>query len=134
MLFVALPFGFVGALFLGLGLYLHARNKRVMLEYSGAVDGVVVGYTDEDFDGNVRPRVQFQSGQESVTITGKVASSPPAYSIGQKVPMRYPPESPSLAFIADFWNLYLFQIVLVVFGAIALLVSMGLVLASSNPL
>ena len=126
MLLPVLICGLVGLLFLGLGLYVHSRSQSRLSLFTETAEGVVVDFTEPSYEGNVRPRVQFNYGDRMVTIVGKIASSPPAYDIGQKVSLRFPHDNPATAVIADFWNLYLFQIVLLCFGAIALVVSVGL--------
>ena len=44
-------------------------------------------------------------------------SNPPAYKVGQKVAVRYPPGRPDLAAIADFQHRYLFEFASIGIGA-----------------
>src|SRR5262249_40347686 len=107
MILVALGFGLVGTLSLGLGLFCFFRDRRLLSQYTEVGEGVVSGFTEPDDEGFVRPRVRFARGGVTVTITGLVGSNPPAYKVGQRMAVRYPPGRPDLAKIADFQQLYL---------------------------
>src|SRR4051812_34988286 len=104
---LALGIGLFGALLLGLGLYSSIQDRRILRRYTEVGEGIVSGFTEPDDEGFVRPRVQVVHGRHTVTITGSVGSSPPAYRVGQRVAVRYPPGRPGSAKIADFQNLYL---------------------------
>jgi hypothetical protein len=118
LILVALGFGLVGTLSMGLGLYSFFRGRRNLPHFSEVGEGVVSGFTEPDDEGFVRPRVRFARGGVAVTITGSVGSCPPAYRVGQRVAVRYPPGRPDLAVIADFNHLYLFEVTSVVGGAV----------------
>lgn len=113
---LALGIGLVSALFLGLGLYSFFKGRRLLPHFSEVGEGVVSGFTESDDEGFVRPRVRFVLGGVTVTITGAVGSNPPAYRVGQRVSVRYPPGKPRLAILADFQNLYLGDVALIGFG------------------
>src|SRR5262249_51489548 len=113
---LALGIGLFGALCLGLGLYSFFKGRRHLPQFSEFGEGVVSGFTEPDGEGFVRPRVRFARGGVTVTITGTVGSNYPAYQVGQRVPVRYPVGRPDLAIIADFNNLYLFEVVSIGFG------------------
>jgi hypothetical protein len=117
MILPVLGFGLVGTLFLGLGLFSFVRGRRLLPLFSELGEGIVSGFTEPDDEGFVRPRVQLVHARGTVTITGTVGSNPPAYQVGQRVAVRYPPGRPGLAVIADFHHLYLFDFTLIVFGA-----------------
>lgn len=109
MIAVVLGIGFVSALFLGFGLFLFFRDRHLLRQYTEVGEGIVSGFTEPDDEGFVCPRVQFVHSGGTVTITGSIGSNPPAYRIGQKVPVRYPPGRPDAAILADFQNLYLIE-------------------------
>lgn len=113
---LALGIGLFGALSLGLGLYCFFRGRRSLPHFSEVGEGVVCGFTEPDDEGFVRPRVRLVHRVVAVTITGSVGSNPPGYKVGQRVAVRYPPEKPGLAVIADFRNLYLGDVALIGFG------------------
>jgi hypothetical protein len=114
---VALGFGLVGALSLGLGLFSFFRDRRRLPHFSEVGEGVVSGLTEPNDEGFVRPCVRFARGGVTVTVTGDVGSCPPAYRVGQRVAVRYPPGRPDLAILADFRHLYLFEVSSIGFGA-----------------
>ena len=119
MILLALGIGLFGTLLLGLGLFSFFRDRRLLPHFSEVGEGVVSGFTEPDEEGFVRPLVQLVHGGATLTITGSVRSNPPAYRIGQKVPMRYPPGKPRLAILADFRNLYLGDVALIGFGGVS---------------
>jgi hypothetical protein len=114
---LALAFGLVGALPLGLGLYSFLRDRRSLPQYSEVGEGVVCGFTEPDDEGFDRPLVRFSHGKVTVTITGSFGSIPREYRIGQRVPVRYPPGRPDVAIIADFNHLHLSNVAFIGFGA-----------------
>lgn len=118
LMLVALVFGLVGTLSLGLGLFCFVRDRHRLRQFSEVGEGTVSGFTEPDDEGFVRPCVRFARGHVTVTITGSVASCPPAYRVGQRVAVRHPQGRPDLAIIADFDHLYLFEISSIVFGAV----------------
>lgn len=120
---LALGTGLFGALLLGFGLFCFFRDRRTLPLYSEVGEGTVSGSTETDDEGFVRPRVLFVHGRVKVTITGEVGSNPPAYRVGQRVPVRYPPGKPRLAVLADFRNLYLGDVALIGFGAAGVVVA-----------
>jgi len=117
LILVALVFGLVGTLSLGLGLFCFVRDRRLIRQFSEVGEGVVSGFTEPDDEGFVRPRVRFAGVGVTVTITGLVGSNPPAYRVGQRVAVRYPPGRPDRAILADFQQLYLPDVALIGFGA-----------------
>src|SRR5262245_58542326 len=119
-IWLALAFGLFGAVTLGLGLFSFFRDRRLLPHFSEVGEGIVSGFTEPDEEGFVRPCVEFVHSKGTVTITGNVGSNPPGYKIGQKVPVRYPPGKPRLAILADFRQLYLFEVASIGFGVAGL--------------
>lgn len=122
-MFLALGIGLLGVLLLALGLFCFFRDRRDLPYFSEMGEGVVVGFTESDDEGFVRPRVQFVQGTVTVNITGDVGSNPPGYRVGQRVPVRYPPGKPRLAILADFRHLHLSTVGLIFFGAVSVAVA-----------
>ncbi len=118
MILLALGIGLTSGLFLGLGLFSFVRGRRLLARFSEVGEGVVSGFTEDDEEGFVRPRVRFVHAGGSVTVTGTVGSNPPGYKVGQRVPVRHPPGRPDLAVLADFRHLYLFEVVSIGIGAV----------------
>jgi hypothetical protein len=76
--------------------------------------------------GTYRPTVRFPTDGGPVTITGLVASNPPAYRVGESVRVYYDRADPSAAIIDSFVERLLFS---VVFGAVGfVIVAIGLFL------
>jgi len=73
-----------------------------------------------------RPTVQFPTDRGPVTITGLVASNPPAYRVGESVRVYYNRADPSAAIIDSFVERLLIS---VVFGGVGIAtVAVGLFL------
>jgi len=119
MYLVTLGIGLFGCLLLALGLYCFLRDRRDLPHFSKVGRGVVSGFTEPDEEGFVRLRVQFIRGGRTYTITGSVGSNPPAYRLGQRIAVRYPPGRPRSAIIADFRHLHLFNVSAIAFGTVS---------------
>ena len=76
--------------------------------------------------GAYRPTVRFPTDGGPVTITGLVASNPPAYRVGESVRVYYDRADPSAAIIDSFVERLLFS---VVFGGVGIvIVAVGMIL------
>lgn len=64
---------------------------------------------------SVKPVVQYQVGGRTIEMVGGVATSPPAYEIGEKVTVLYPPDHPENGLIDTFVERRLFP---TVFGGV----------------
>jgi hypothetical protein len=67
------------------------------------------------------PVVRFEVDGQSYEVVGKIASTPPAYTVGDRVWVRYPPARPEAAWIDSFVEQYLLPLI---FGSIGLVVSL----------
>jgi len=67
------------------------------------------------------PVVRFEVNGQSYEVVGKIASTPPAYTVGDRVSVRYPPARPEAAWIDSFVEQYLLPLI---FGSIGLVVSL----------
>jgi hypothetical protein len=59
------------------------------------------------------PVVEFQVGGQTYTIEGDNASDPPAYRVGQQVDVLYDPSNPQTAQINNFFERWLFPILII---------------------
>jgi hypothetical protein len=118
---IVLGYG-VSALFLALGLGSFISIRRHLDRCTGRALGTVVGHTEPDEQGCSRPLVRFDHGGTTVTFTGEVGSRPPAYAVGQRVPVRFPRGEPEGAVIADWRNLYSFPLAIGAIGGFGLVV------------
>lgn len=123
-----LPF-VVGLVFGGVGIVLAVVAVIVVGVTLGALrdgartEGTVVDVvartsTTEDSDGRSRestayhPTVRFRADGRTYTFTSSTGSDPPAYEVGDRVPVVYDPADPGDARVNTFWSLYLAPIVL----------------------
>jgi len=60
--------------------------------------------------------VQFRAGERVVEVRSHTSTSPPAFSVGEKVVVFYPPDQPDQARIESFWEQYLLPLI---FGTVA---------------
>ena len=121
-------FGAMGALFLGVGGWSCAYQRRRMAALTETTTGTVVGfergYTDV-FEaprraGTSRPRVAFVHDGRCRTVTGAVGFTGGVYRVGQRVRVRFPPGDPDRAVVADFKSLYLLPAACAAAGAAVL--------------
>lgn len=95
-----LVFGLIGAVLLSVSGYLFLADRSYV---AGALraDGVVVELVYGSGRG-ARPRVEFTVDGRTVDFVGSVSSSPPAFSVGERVVVLYPPGRPEQAFVDSF--------------------------------
>jgi hypothetical protein len=73
-----------------------------------ALSGTVRGFA---------PVVQFTLPSGGTTLfTAGVESNPPAYQVGEQVPMVYPPDEPEHALIDSFWQVWFYAAVFALIG------------------
>jgi hypothetical protein len=116
-----LLFGHVAVVLAGVAAWL-AWDTRTFLERAETAEGVVVALSPPR--GTSRAVVRFQPpGEPPREILSKVASSPPAYEVGERVTVFYDPQDPDearLGGMLDLWFLpALFGGLSVPFGGIA---------------
>lgn len=68
------------------------------------------------------PEVRYFVDGKPYVIHGVITTSPPAYSIGEKIPVYYPPGNPEQGVIGSFVELWLFPMI---FGGIGLVFTLG---------
>src|SRR6266511_5226010 len=90
-----------GLLLLGLALALYFRQRR-FLRRAREATGVVVTLTQSPGEGGTltHPVVEFHTADGEVReFESPVGQSPPAYRVGQRVPVLYDPDRPEAAAI-----------------------------------
>src|SRR5437868_8574824 len=120
---VFLIFAVLGSVFVSVALIIALR-ERALLQGAAQADGIVI---ENEFSvssrgsGSAHPRIRFRTdnGQE-VVFRSSMGTSPPAYEVGEHVPVLYDPVKPANAFINSFVGLWL---VPVIFGGIGLIFS-----------
>jgi hypothetical protein len=116
--FCARIFLFVGPCFLviALGFALHTS---MFLHQSVSATGTVVRLAPQRANNQVNfaPVFSFLAAGTSYTVTADVASNPPAFRVGQSVPVLYQTTAPSHAKIASFGQLWLLAVIFGFVGA-----------------
>ncbi len=108
-----------GLLLLGAALYLYLRQRQ-FLRRAREATGVVVALTQSPGEGGSlqHPVVEFQTANgEVVEFESPVGQNPPAYQVGQRVPVLYDPGRPEAATIRSFVSLWLWCLVTGLLGA-----------------
>src|SRR5262245_2391424 len=120
-------FGMLAMILIGLLLLLGAAwsvwSTRAWLAHVAEVPGTViemVSVRDRDRDSTlVAPRVRFQTSTgTTIVFQSRLASSPPAYRVGQLVPVLYDLDQPQWATVRGFASLWLMPVVLGIVGSV----------------
>ena len=124
-------FGWTGVVMRAIAAFLVWRTRDFL---SRAVDttGRVMGYeTSHGEDGvSYKPVIQFQlDEQQVVQFTDRMASNPPAYEVGEVIPIKYDPQNPRRARPAKAFRLWFTPGLLSLLGIIFLTVGIGVALA-----
>ncbi len=126
-LLLGLIFGCIGGGFAGVSL--------VALQDKLTCQGVVVGFHPKIMGNQhslVRaktvPEVEFTIDDKVYTIRGKIASTPPGYTVGESVPVYYQANQPEKGFVGSFLELWLFPIVFGGIGFVFTLTGCGFLL------
>src|SRR6266542_2013732 len=110
----------LAGLLLRLALYLYRRQKR-FLRRAVEVTGVVVAFrAGSSGEGGTmqHPVVKFRTkGGEVVEFASPYGQNPPAYRVGQRVPVLYDPGRPAAAALRSFASLWLGCLVAGLLGA-----------------
>jgi hypothetical protein len=103
-------FGIIGVVFLGVGVVL-AVSSAIYLASAERAEGRVVALNDRPSSGSRSsvwyPTVEYTVDGRVYAFDSSFASSPPAYSVGDPVPVAYDPADPSDARIVSFGTSYL---------------------------
>lgn len=86
------------------------------LETNGVTtEGIVVGLDESDNEGSTvySPIVEYEVNGRRYTIDGGIASSPPAYDVGERVEVLYDKADPSTAQINKWSERWLFPIMII---------------------
>jgi Protein of unknown function (DUF3592) len=107
-------------LLLGLTPYLYVRQKK-FLRKAVEVTGVVVDFRAGSSGGGGtmhHPVVEFRTEDgEVVEFASPYGQNPPAYRVGQRVPVLYDPDRPETAALRSFASLWLACLVTALLGA-----------------
>ena len=116
----------IGTMFLLVACGFAVRDLVRTVGAEVATGEVIALNAESGSRGMYRPTVRFLTDRGPVTITGLVASNPPAYRVGESVRVYYDRADPSAAIIDSFVERLLFS---VVFGGVGIvIVTIGMVL------
>ena len=108
-----LLFGFSAVFSLHTWLFL-LRSARAV----GTVTELRVDYDDQHRETNYAPVFAFTASDgKSHAVVSDTWANPPAFSVGERVPVRYLTDDPQTAKIATFWQLWSFPVVLALVGS-----------------
>ena len=116
----------IGAVFLLVACGFAVRDLMRTVGAEVATGEVVAMNTDSGSRGMSRPTVRFTTDRGPVTITGLVASNPPAYRVGEQVRVYYDRADPSVAIIDSFVERLLLSVVFGGVGIVIVIVGMFL--------
>lgn len=103
-------------------------ETMVFLRASLKASGTVVNLaTARNSDGHTMylPVIEFKTaGGANVRFNSTVASQPPAYSIGEKVEIRFLRKNPQAAKINSFWEIWMVTLVVGAIGVVCLIAAL----------
>lgn len=121
-------------LLVGVGLLVGAvwswQRTDAFVAAATAVHGTVIGLeSSRSNDGGTtyRPRVRFQAADgRTVEFVSGLGSSPPAYELGEVVPVLYRADDPQGAEIGDFLTLWFVTLMLAGIGSVFSAIGIGM--------
>lgn len=120
----------IGAVLLLLGLVLFFsarkfRDKGVKTQAT-VIDNIPSRSTDDHGTSQLyTPLLEYSIGGKTFTYTPNSRSNPPAYDIGEKVPIVYRPDNHHDVRIVGYWGIYLGSNILFAFGLPMFLIGLG---------
>ena len=117
---------------IGLGLLAPALwsgyRSWAFLQVAKSAPGTVIAleYSDDTDDSGARPVVRYELRGEPYQITGSVASTPPAYVVGDQVQVLYPPGEPRAGRLYSWLDLWFLPSLLGGIGLVFGLIGLGL--------
>lgn len=106
-LWVVLNAVWVGLMFVGA---YYGRVSWDLVQSGQQTMGVVTGYEENHSrEGGLTysPIIAYTAADQSHTFVSSNSSYPPAYEIGEEVPLLYNPQDPTLARVDSWWELWL---------------------------
>lgn len=125
---IALVFGLLGLGML-VGAFFAVSSTLSFRSIAKTADGVVVDLAQSRGDKGetmYKPVVRWKDpGGRERTFTGSVASSPPSYSRGEKVSLRYDPANPESARLDSFTENWLLPLIFGLLGSVFTAIGVG---------
>jgi hypothetical protein len=114
-----------------IGAYFLYANARSFVTTASRTQGTVVSLRPQ-LSNNSRtyaPVVSFRVGAQQIEFKSTTGSNPPAYHIGESVPVIYSPANPYLAKIDSFFSLWGGTVIVAGIGSAFLLIGGGIMAA-----
>ncbi len=125
------PFRILRSAFFAIGIIMQIgaivsyQNTNSFIAKSTKAEGMIIDLVRAD-SRTYKPVVRFNAQDgELVEFTSSVGTSPPSYSIGEKVEVRYLSNEPKNAIINDFLTLWLAPLIFSGLGIIFILIGSG---------
>lgn len=126
-------FSLVGLTMLAGAFYAY-KSTKTFLETATRTEGTVIELVRTRSDGSdmYKPVVHFVSqGGKTIEFTSSTSSSPPSYSVDEKVEVFYDPAKPEHAEINSFFELWGVSAIFGGLGAIFFLVGFGIIIGTT---
>jgi len=128
-LFLGVIFALVGTVFAGVGIGMGVW-WTVWAVGARRTEGTVVSMVASGDEGGMAPVVSYQVAGKTYEHRSKFSSSPPAYSVGNKVSILYRPENPSEAGIDSLFDRWLFPVCFGGVGSLFAAIGWGIIIRS----
>lgn len=134
LILLCAAFGLTAIGLFACGVLSFLKAQAFLRRASKAVGVVVENATAKNSDDGTTyvPVVLFQSNNFRHTVTGRTATNPPIYCVGEHVPVCFLPENPQNAKIYSLWEIYHNVWLFLIFDAAAFVVATVLYYAASH--
>lgn len=107
-------FGFIGLLLLGVGILLYAINAEIVRE-ENKTEGIVTAFTGSH---TVAPTFSYTWKGQAYEYVSSISSSPPAFTINERVTLYVDPEKPEEVVVDTFSERWLAITIFVCIGGV----------------
>lgn len=111
----------LGPLLLGLSAVFALHTWLFLIRSArtvGTVTELRVDYDDQHRESNYAPVFAFTASDgKNYAVVSDTWANPPAFGVGERVPVRYFIDDPATARIATFWQLWSFPVVFALIGS-----------------
>ena len=120
----------IGLVLLALGIQMFFSSRKFMATgiktEATVIDNIAMQSTDKNRTSILyAPLLEYVVKGEKKTYTPNARSNPPAYDIGEQVPIVYSPKNYQNVRIVSYWGIYLGSNILLAMGLPMLLIGVG---------
>jgi hypothetical protein len=107
-------------------------NVRAFIATADRAEGIVIALRQQHSSNSTTyvPIVRFQLARRQIEFDTGIGSKPPRYSVGERVPVLYPPANPYQAKIDSFFSLWGGPTIVAGIGGVFFLIGVGMMLAT----